>query len=226
MHGWQQLVGAIGGFAAVVGAIAWLIRTLFENMLKSSLADHQAQLASASSIQIERFKADLANAAAERKFHFEKLHEKRLEALADLHERCVNLGASLAFLQYQLDRRDRDPIQPETIQKSIDDLVQQYSDANRLFRAHRLYLSRDLATKIDQTMAKPIGALLDLKGAESQSEGDMIARYSAALDDWKNNESAKFGTAVNSLEEEFRYLLGSDKGEGVVKVDDTSRPSA
>lgn len=75
-------------------------------------------------------------------------------------------------------------------------------------------------------MAKPIGALLDLKGAESQSEGDMIARYSAALDDWKNNESAKFGTAVNSLEEEFRYLLGSDKGEGVVKVDDTSRPSA
>lgn len=107
MQGWQQLVGAIGGFAAVVGAIAWLIRTLFENMLKSSLADHQAQLASASSIQIERFKADLANAAAERKFHFEKLHEKRLEALADLHERCVNLGASLAFLQYQLDRRDR-----------------------------------------------------------------------------------------------------------------------
>jgi len=104
---------------------------LFAHILSKDLEAHKATLSLETTREVERFKAHLAIAASEHQLRFGKLHEKRVEVLADLFTRCSDLDASLKILKVKIERELL--TDPGRMEKAIDDLGNRAHAAQKLF---------------------------------------------------------------------------------------------
>ncbi|HXX18696.1 MAG TPA: hypothetical protein VEJ46_04790 [Candidatus Acidoferrum sp.] len=92
---WTDIFKTLAGSLVVSGAAAWLLRSLWSQMLSRDLEAFKAKLENRSAIEIERLRGELKRAAFEHETRYARLHEKRAEVLEELFKRLVK--ANRAF---------------------------------------------------------------------------------------------------------------------------------
>src|SRR5262245_28272523 len=83
---WQELIKYLGSAVILTGALACLAKGLTKHILSKDLATYKAQLEATAKEELERLKGQLQVAAKEHEIRFGKLHEKRAEAVMELHQ--------------------------------------------------------------------------------------------------------------------------------------------
>ena len=88
---WQQFVTMLGGFTAVVFALAWLIRSLVTHVLSKDLEKFKTSLKAQADVEIERLRAALQMEGYRDQVRFGRLHEKQANTLALLYEQLLTI---------------------------------------------------------------------------------------------------------------------------------------
>lgn len=191
MELWQALLVAIGGNAALLLVIAFLGRSLANNLFTKDL---------------EKFKADLEVAAIEHQIRFSKLHEKRADVLAELYKLLV-LATSETRSFVSLIEWAGEPDKKQKYQNAMNAIY----DFFRFFDQHRIYIPEALCASVDdfvQKLRKPTIEFGVFVTYEHLSLRNEEARFKAWTTAWESVEN-DVPQLRSALEAEFRNLLGA-----------------
>ncbi len=98
---WQEIITTLGVTTSVgvplLGAAAWLIKTVLNQGLARDAEVFRTQLRADADKEIERLKNSLQMVAVEHQVRFSKLHEKRAEIMAELYKRLATLRCKMAL---------------------------------------------------------------------------------------------------------------------------------
>jgi len=87
----QDVLIALGGQAAFLGAVAWLAKSLVSHRLAREAEEFRIKLKADADLAIERLKSSLQMVAAEHQIRFTKLHEQRVEIISRLSRELVEV---------------------------------------------------------------------------------------------------------------------------------------
>lgn len=98
-----QVLSSAAVTTVLLGAVGWLLRSWLSERMKNAirseydqkLETHKAQLKAESDVALEKLRADLSIAAAERQIQFSRLHEARAEVIAETYARLTELHTKL-----------------------------------------------------------------------------------------------------------------------------------
>jgi hypothetical protein len=126
---WQSILTSFGGNAALLLALAFLIKTVISSRLSQEADAFRIQLRAQADVEIERLKSALQVAATEHQVRFAKLHEKRAEVIAELYRLLLDVPTSaLKFILTDM----RDPTQAENAHKKVFELYS-FISLNRIY---------------------------------------------------------------------------------------------
>lgn len=171
MIDWSSVIQTLSASTIIVGAFAWLAKSVLSTLLSKNLEKHKSDLSAQSALEIERLRSSLQVETAKQSLKFTALHNKRAEFIADLYRRLRDIEGLLLRLHFEyqhreiredLDRKyDRakreewqlepgiDTLRPEE-QARIDALNISLTEFYEFFNYHRLYFSRDVCEIIDR----------------------------------------------------------------------------
>lgn len=89
---WNTFLTTVGSGAVVLGATAWLIKTIITAWLDRKATEFERALETTAATEIERLRNALQIAAEEHRVRYSNLHEKRAQRIEDLYERIVNFS--------------------------------------------------------------------------------------------------------------------------------------
>jgi|SRR5215469_9724447 len=196
----QDILIALGGQAAFLGAVAWLGKSLISHRLAQEAEEFKAKLRADADIEIERLKSSLQILAAERQVRFAKLHEKRAEVIAQLYAMLVDARRLTQEFVYggmhEVDRR----------RKAYDKAVElyQFIDTNRIYLQPAVCALLDKFHRNVRGAASKIEVLtLNWTGTENlnETQNQLIIDAATALE-------SDLPAIREQLEEEFRAMLG------------------
>jgi 5-hydroxyisourate hydrolase-like protein (transthyretin family) len=194
---WQELIKLLGGFVVVVGALAWLTKSITTHLLDKDVEKYKSRLQTEAEREIERFKSQLQMVAKEHEVRFSNLHEKRAEIISDLYELMYEADISVGAFELRI----KDEYDEATLELAGKIAHDRCLAALKFFRKHRLYLSQELS----DLMHRILSTMEITSGAYPYSG----AIRSNALDHWKE-QSDQIGLIMARLEREFRLMLGSE----------------
>ncbi len=209
----QVLTSAI--FSSIlVGSGVWLVRSWLSERMKNAirseydqkLETHKAQLKAQSDVALERVRADLSIAAAERQIQFERLHEERAEVIAETYARLTELHTKLG---------DYVKIFEPAGDKPREERRQAVQEAHKAFITYypkkRIFLPELAVAKIDSINERSVSAFYsffyEIDVIQEQG-GHAAKRWLEIFNQVKDD----IPVALKELERDFRALLG-DKGE-------------
>jgi len=194
---WQALLGALGGLAALVGAITWIVRTGLTHWLDRRLREQERRHKLEADQELEALKSRLQRGATEHSVVFTELHAKRSAILAELHERIVTTrDAFRPYLSSILEADD------ETIGQLG---VRAFSELSRLSEFFERKATLYLEPRLSDSVGKLIAALL-LAGVPGAA---MEKHERKAASKLTNSLMDQFVPPIlKELETEFRQLLG------------------
>jgi len=147
---WAQiLIAAVTNFAftsALVGALAFVGRSLIGRWLDRDLENYKAKLQATNATELERLRADLELIAFEHETRFAKLHEKRAEVIAELYKRLVRAMNSIRYMAEATQDPEKQPFKEQLTK----DGAKHGSEFWTYFDEHRIYFNRDLCEKLDK----------------------------------------------------------------------------
>jgi predicted metal-dependent phosphoesterase TrpH len=146
---WQDVITTVGvttlSGGVLLGAAAWLIRTVLTHKLTRDADAFRIQLKADADMEIERLKNSLQMVAAEHQVRFSKLHEKRAEVIAELYKRLedVHWHGRMFVLTSE---NNPTPAQ----QEEFDKTAQQVFDLTLFVEQHRIYLPESVCVLLDK----------------------------------------------------------------------------
>ena len=190
MGPWETVLTAVGGSAVLIGAVAWLVRSLMLHLLSKDL---------------ETFKGQLQLAAFEHQVRFTQLHERRASILAELYSKIVQLHqVATSFV-----RRYPSASEAEKDQK-LKQLWQAADDYRSHFERHRIYFDQPTCDTVDSlngTLSRATSVL-----AVFTDEGKTVtATKEEIFEEWKKAMTAiddEVPKLKQSIEDCFRGILG------------------
>jgi len=198
---------------AVVGAIVWLTRNVVTEHLKNSikheydlkLESHRVRLAAENSQSLERLRAELQIAAAERHVRFSNLHERAAEAIAGTYQRLHQLRMAVAMytsiVEYEaMGTRDERRMAASKALMEIDEY----------FRTHQFYIPRHLAAQIAKFVERLMKVAWDFAlqvDGDENNRRDSVEKWGEIHRIMANEMTPLF----QELEEEFRQQLGVER---------------
>jgi hypothetical protein len=208
------------GAGAIIGSgsALWILRTVLSERLKAAikaeydekLETHKAQLKAQSDIAIERLRSSLAMAANERHLVFSKLHEKRLEVIAEVYASLHAFIGALGNYAVSLGpMAQKGPSQSERGQKAAEI---GYGFA-ALYGEKQIFIPKPTAKKLDQI--REAATLLYYQfffnvDATPQISGEVARQWREVV--LKLEDLSK--RAMVDLQDNFRSLLGSTLPDG------------
>lgn len=206
---WQDiltdLVVVTGGGTVLVGASAWLIKTVITQKLATEAEVFKNRIQADANIEIERLKSSLQIVATERQVRFTKLHETRAEVIAELYKKLAGLHRK-GELFVTTRENNPDPAKDEEFLKLVNEMLefQQYYDE------HQIYLPLPVCQSLESLSSDITGKILTAgiygriqhpSEHTMQKSADAFTRAYAAFDE-------KIPAARKALESEFRKMLG------------------
>jgi galactose-1-phosphate uridylyltransferase len=172
------------------------------------LEAHKAQLKAESEIALEKVRADLSIAAAERQIQFSRLHEKRATVIAELHAHLMDLLIKLTdYVNIYETSWDKSREERRTAAIDAFNMLIAYYPKNRIF------LSKFAIEKIENIVNESRSKLyqflhevdlLQTKGTHNVQKWGDIFKY----------VNSEMTIALDDLECEFRLLLGNNSEPG------------
>lgn len=207
MDNWGTVAISMLGSAGLVSLLLWLTKSWIGERLKNAIKSeydlklevHKSQLKAHSDLELEKLKAALSIQAAEQNLTFARLHDRRIEVIADTFIR-LKLLQSRAWKYLSIWEDDniheRDAKREAVAEALID--CSQYFDTKSIF------------------LPKHVSALVGVVLREIQGTTDGLT-YSRQFRNDPNREAqhalfTRFTTecaaAISALENEMRTLLG------------------
>jgi hypothetical protein len=190
--------------AILIGAIAWLARSLIGHFLTRDVEKFKHQLSTASELEKEKLRNDLRRIAYEHEVTFSKLHTERAEIIKMTHSLLVDLIDaldSMLFLSGFTNEEERAADRTEKARLAHDALVD-YHNKNRIF------LPPELAGQIFELISEFGSTYVTHRIGLTHPDPNGITPERGAANRKRLRDAAtKVGT---ELENEFRRLLGVD----------------
>jgi hypothetical protein len=200
---------AIGGQAVVVGLIAWLGRSVMSQVLARELEQFKSTLSREAAISIEQTRHQLSLRAHEHQITFSKLHEKRLQVVAELYEKLIaSTNTALEFSGEDVEGGSREW---KARYAAVMGAVSSLRDSAQ---AAKIYLPAALAEEVgkyaNRLHAEVLGLAVYTKlPGSSLPPGGQNTRY----EHWQHANRFfhdKLPLALQALEDEFHKLVGSE----------------
>ena len=94
MIDWGSVLQTLGSSAIIVGALAWIAKSILGTYFSKHIEKHKNELSSQTALETERLRSSLEIEAAKRTLEYTALHTKRAEITAHLYEspfeNCLN----------------------------------------------------------------------------------------------------------------------------------------
>jgi hypothetical protein len=183
--------------AGALTALGFVARSIIQRWIDKDLASHKAKLQAANDKELEKLRTELRLAAFRHELRFTKLHEKRLEVVAGLYEKLVDLDrAYWPETQFNLEK----PSLKETV-NAINEAGWEFWE---YFDKHRIYFSSSLCGKLEDLRQKYVVVWRELKKSE------VLPELGEKQQHWLNAKELIEQTIQlkTDIETEFRLLLG------------------
>jgi hypothetical protein len=206
---WQDVLTNLGvvtgGGTVLVGASAWLIKTVITQKLATDAEAFKIRIQADANTEIERLRSSLQIVATEHQVRFTKLHENRAEIIADLYKKLVDLhrsGESFVITR----ENNPDPAK----EKEFSELREMMSEFQRFYEQHQIYLPSHVCTSFKNLLneitgkvwaAEIFGRIEHPSEHILQTSADAFTKAYEAFDE-------KIPAARQALEGEFRKMLG------------------
>jgi hypothetical protein len=204
---WPELLLAFGGNATLLVVLGLLFKSLLSQMLTKDLEKYKTELKADSDVAIEQLKSRLQITALEHQVRFSKLHEKRAEVLAELHEQIVESF----FDAYQYVTRYAGSGSDEHYLK----VEKKIFAFNQFFELHRIYLPKhinDLIQTLTNALRTHVVAVwsygVDFHLFSPQIATERATSLKKAFESFSTGDIEK---ARDAIETEFRKLLEGEK---------------
>jgi hypothetical protein len=209
---WQDVITTVGvttlSGGALVGAAAWLIRTVLTDRLARDADAFRAKLKADADMEIERLKNSLQMVAVEHQVRFSKLHEKRAEVIAELYKR---LGDVHFHGQMFVLTSENNPTPAQ--QEEFDKIAQKVFDLTLFIDQHRIYLPNSVCVLLDKFVGD-VRANVYAAGIFGRiaypNEQTLEQSHDAFTKGYKEFEK-DIPAARRALEKEFREMLGVEQ---------------
>jgi hypothetical protein len=184
------IIVAFGGSAALIGAVAWLIRSLTVHILSKDL---------------ENFKTKLQSAAYEHQVRFTKLHERRAEILADLYSKIVVLHNNATnFVRWYASVGDDQKVM------NIQQLWQAAEEFNIYFERNRIYFDQATCEKI-VSLKDVLSRACSVLAVFAHERDSISVSNEQVFDEWQKASrllDKDVPKVMQMLEDSFRELMG------------------
>jgi hypothetical protein len=203
---WRELIEHLGSVAILIGALAWLAKSITAHFLSRDIEAYKERLSAASAREIEHVRSQLQIMAKEHEIRFSKLHEKRAEVVMDLYLLLDELRAYRLLMGILLEHGRQ-------VDRHVDEGVELSAKLFNFFKRNKLYLSSELAERLEELINKlgePLSKYAVLKEYASKVDEGVLAELPRAIEAL-GGELNELHRAVNAVEKEFRMLLGSDR---------------
>jgi|SRR3954454_497905 hypothetical protein len=204
---WREVIAVFGGQAVLLGAVAWLVKSLISEWLKRDTQDFKTKLELSSGMEIEKLKSSLQIVAVEHQVRFTKLHERRAEIIADLYERMVNVFWDSQQFVFGKGFAQQ-PEQGEEYSKAME----RVREFTVFVDTHRIYLPAEVCAFLDKFVEQVrkavinIGVYGGIRFPNSQSSTEFKTAVEAAIRSFQDDIPA----LRTALEGEFRGILGAE----------------
>lgn len=200
-----EIVTALGGTAILVGAVAWLTRSIIIHFLSKDVETFKQQLTHQSSLEIERVKHDLRLIAVEHEQRTALLHERRADVIAKLYQLLVEfLDAAESFAAVvEYSGESSKPEKAKTFNKKAFDFHQ-------FFRANRIYFSEATCAAVDE-LFREVGSSISgfqLWLGISQTQERAMEKMDQAWSNAWDSIQKKVPPLLMIVQNEFRGILG------------------
>lgn len=198
-----------GGSVALLGGIAWIIKSALGHFATRDLESFKAGIANTASFELERLKAELKAVTSAQERRGTLLVEKRAEVVAEIYRRLVDFIAAAESFSSIIEYSG-EPNKEEKAKKLGDAAGLYFS----YYQYNKIYFSAGLCEKFKVLFDSIHAPTLRLRVWMNMKDsgGDSHMRYTEAWSDaWKAIQS-EVPPILAGIEEEFRTLLG-DAGE-------------
>lgn len=200
----EFIISFLGGSAILLGAVAWLMKTLTSQFLAKDLENYKSQIQFQNQRELTKFKSEIEKTAFEHQIIFSRLHDRRAEILAELYGSIVKLYdlASL-FVRYAIfeekdNRKDR--------LKELWDAVDKFRN---IYEPNIIFFPETVGKKIknlDEALSAPVSKLVH--HLEIYEQNDDIAPARQAWEDAEEQIERIVSEIKKEIEMEFRNILG------------------
>jgi hypothetical protein len=191
----------------VVGAVAWLIRTLLSDRLARQSEEFKIQLKAAADAEIERLKSSLQMRALEHEVRFSRLHDRRAKVIEEVYQRLIDAEKDYGRFVI-VDGYSKGEAQQEARFKMQTKMY----ETSLFIEKHRIYLPAQTCVSLKAfldvmwTNAISVGVYgsIEFPSQKTMEERDKVFREA-----YEALEKA-IPLARSALENEFRKMLGPD----------------
>jgi len=191
---WQDVLTNLGttlvSGVVVVGAAAWVIRTLASHGLTRD---------------IEGYKSQLQQAALEHQVRFSNLHEERAKRIADLYGRIAAQSVACQRYVHQFGQVNR--------QEGFAELEAQFADLYLFLETSRIYLPEHICILLDKLIGEVRKAVVGVyvySGTTDHANANVQEERSKTFLGAVKAFEVEIPAAKKVLEDEFRKMLGVD----------------
>ena len=208
MDPFALILAAIGGQVAIIGLVAWLGRSLLSQVLAKELETFKSKLSQQAALSIEQSKHQLALKAAEHQVSFSRLHERRMELIADLYSQLVvATNAAQTYAAHDVPAGSSE--WKERYSKTLDAVsaLRDRAQSAKIYLPHAV--SEQVIAYANRLHAEVIG--LAIYTRVSDDKISEIARQSQFAQSQQADRffRDKLPMALLALEDEFHSLVGN-----------------
>jgi len=207
---WGQILENLGVFGLIVGAMAWLLKSLGQDAIARRFKAYEKELDIKSHEYQSKLDTNLESHKAQLNIEhtqYLKLHEKRLEVMTDIYRKIAEVDRTMLLLTARMK-----PLAPGQSAEQQDfehmkDADNSYQSFRIYYEDHKIYFNEKDCELLDKLKEKYWDSLWD--GTTRQRMGASDIKY--------NFETAKSASQTvrehippikASLEKEFRMTLG------------------
>lgn len=186
----EIVITSVLGSGVLLGAVAWLVRSLMLHLLSKDL---------------ESFKGQLQLAAFEHQVRFSQLHERRASILAELYSKVVQLHRTASsFVHWYQSANDADK------KRRLKLLWQAADEYVGYFEQHRIYFDETTCAKVD-SLNDALSKATSVLAVIAEEREYLAVTDEQIFDEWKKAVAVLDMDAPKlkkSLEDCFRQILG------------------
>ncbi len=212
----------VSSVAVVSGLIIWAGKAIFTHSIDKRYAAYELEL----SYKSEGYKSELDRRLQEHKAHLDLLlikasrfHDKRLEIIAELYKRIVDLDMNMNIMTAK--------VKSVTLDKEIDDKAERerinaagntYNDFLDFYSTKRIFFSETTCTLIEDLKSKYFDSLWDYDYVNKWSSLDSTMNIDIAKEVY-DKVHKEIPSVLKLLEQDFRSMINVENEIAGIKQD-------
>lgn len=198
----QEILALVLAPTLIVGAAAWVLRTLFQQGLQRDIEKFKARLQNEHNTAQATLQTQLQAHLFEHQARFSTFHAKQSEVLGKTYELLFDPFEHIKEYVHPLDM-DGPPSQEQ-----LEQIVDEFNELTGFYHKNRIYLPENICTKMDSLLKEMKSALhQNVRARQRDLPGKSLELWQNS---WQTMEN-KVPPLMKELEQEFRQNVALEK---------------